>query len=130
MGRLLLRDLAREERVVALLAVGVLAREEHAAEHEDLEHEDAHVVPGVRLGEVDTELEHGPPVEEVEQVEGEQGDHNSDVVSEVVFVESLIIALIDGIVSISVTFFERLFLARCQVLGHLFWGYLSLPVLR
>ena len=66
------------------------------------------MVPGVSLGVVDTEFKDGPPVEQVEQVECQQGEHNSDIVAKIVLVEALVVTLIDWVVSVTVTLLEGL----------------------
>ena len=96
--------------MISLLFVGLGTGEKHAAEDEDLKEEDTNVVPGVGDGVVDTELKDTPPVETVEDVEADQGEHDSDVVREIVLVEALVITLVDRVISVTVALLEGLLL--------------------
>jgi len=120
----LFRDSDDEEFVQSLLLVSPLSRKKHPCSEQECWHEDSNGVPSQSRGRVNAQFKHGPPVKGLEDPECDQSNHNTDVASEGVLVDTLIVSLVNLVVSVSNSGLggSNFRLSRLSVLS---WHFLS-----
>ena len=112
-----LRDFLNVELVSKLLGVNFSSKNEHNSDYDDGATENDQVVSGRHSRGMNTELEVGPPVETLEDVEKNEHSYDLEPVLHIILVNGLIIRVSGREVG---TVF--LGLSKCSSLSHLFYS--------